>query len=283
MGKILSGKDVAQTYKERMKLEIEQLAEDGKRIPHLIVVLVGAHPASVSYVKGKGKACAEVGMKNTLLEFAENISEDELIQEIIKLNHDNDVDGILVQLPLPNHIRKEEIVKNIDVSKDVDGFHPLNVGKMYLGEETFLPCTPKGIMALLKAAGCNISGKSAVVLGRSQLVGAPVAQLLLQENATVTICHSKTTNIKEYCRNADILIAAVGRMHFVQSDWIKEGAVIIDVGVNRGVDGKLYGDVDFENVKQHASIITPVPGGVGPMTITMLLENTLQAYKRREK
>ena len=281
MSKILSGTEIAHNYKERMKKEIEQLVVQGKREPHLVVILVGQHPASVSYVKGKEKACLEVGVKNTLVKLDHNISEEQLIAEIEKFNQDEGVDGILVQLPLPEHIRKEEIIKRISVAKDVDGFHPVNVGKMYLGEETFIPCTPKGIMALLKKADCEIQGKNAVVLGRSQLVGAPVAQLLLQANATVTICHSKTKNIKQHCLNADIIIAAVGRPHFVRGDWIKKGAVVIDVGVNRSSGGKLYGDVDFDSVSQHTSIITPVPGGVGPMTITMLLENTLLAYKRR--
>lgn len=283
MTTIISGKELAKQYKEKMKQEINQIVEAGKRAPHLVVILVGEHPASLSYVKGKEKACLEIGMKNTLIALPESTTEAELILEIDRLNQDNTVDGILVQLPLPNHINKEEIIKMIDSNKDVDGFHPINVGKMYLNQPCFLPCTPKGIIAMLDSIGYSIEGKHAVVLGRSQLVGAPVSQLLLQRNATITVCHSRTKGIEEYCREADILVAAIGKKGFVKGDWVKEGAVVIDVGVNRGDDGKLYGDVEFEEASKRASAITPVPGGVGPMTITMLLENTLQAYKWREK
>lgn len=283
MAVIISGTEVAKKYKENMKDEIELLIEQGKRVPHLVVILVGEHPASMSYVKGKAKACAEIGMKNTLINLDESVSEAEVILEIDRLNQDSTVDGILVQLPLPAHINKEEIINMIDPEKDVDGFHPLNVGKMYLNQPCFLPCTPKGIIALLDSIDYDVTGKQAVILGRSKLVGAPVSQLLMQRNATITVCHSKTKNIEELCKQADILVAAIGKLEFVKAEWIKEGAVVIDVGVNRGDDGKLYGDVDFNSAIEVAGVITPVPGGVGPMTITMLLENTLQAYKWREK
>ncbi len=282
MGQIIYGNEIAKDIRISLKEEIEQLKQQNKRIPKLVVVLVGDNPASLSYVKGKEKACNEIGMENILHRLSEDTTEEELLMEINKLNQDDSVDGILVQLPLPKHIDESKILFAIDPMKDVDGFHPFNIGKMMLQKETFLPCTPKGIMCLLDKIGYHdLKGKQAVVVGRSNIVGKPIAQLLLNHNATVTVCHSKTENIEEICSRADILIASVGQPRLIKENWVKEGAVVIDVGINR-VDGKLCGDVDFETVKDKASWITPVPKGVGPMTIAMLLENTFQSYQKRE-
>lgn len=282
MGTILYGSEIAKDIRASLKERIAELKERGKRIPRLVVVLVGDNPASISYVTGKEKACNDIGMENILLRFKEDITENELLEEIKKLNEDASVDGILVQLPLPKHINETNVLFAIDPKKDVDGFHPFNMGKMMLQEHTFLPCTPKGIMRMLEVAGLNdLSGKRAVVIGRSNIVGKPITQLLLNKNATVTICHSRTQGIEEICVNADILIASVGKPRLVKANWVKEGAVVIDVGINR-VDGKLCGDVNFDEVKEKASYITPVPKGVGPMTIAMLLENTLQSYEETE-
>jgi methylenetetrahydrofolate dehydrogenase (NADP+)/methenyltetrahydrofolate cyclohydrolase len=242
-------------------------------------VLVGENPASVSYVRGKEKACASIGMTSRHIGLAADISMEKLKETVRSLNEDDEVDGILVQFPLPNHLDQNEIIRTIDPNKDADGLHPVNVGKLYMGEDGFRPCTPLGIMVILKKMNCPIDGMHAVVVGRSQLVGQPVSKLLLDANATVTMCHSHTKNLKEIAASADILIAAVGKPEFFTKEYIKEGAYVIDVGINRTEDGHLVGDVDFEDVREKAGFITPVPKGVGPMTITMLLSNTIRAYE----
>lgn len=274
---IISGTELSKNLRDQMKEEVSKFTS---RLPHLVVILVGDNPASKSYVTGKDKACAQIGIKSTIIKLEETISEKELLEEIEKLNNDDEVDGILVQLPLPKHINEDLVINTISVLKDVDGFHPTNVAKLHLGEDCILPCTPKGIITMLKSVNIDICGKHAVVVGRSNIVGKPVAQLLLNENATVTICHSKTKNLKDITLQADILVAAIGRPNTITKDMVKQGAVVIDVGVNR-VDGHLVGDCDFENIKDIASFITPVPGGVGPMTITTLLQNTLEIYKKK--
>ena len=248
------------------------------RTPGLATVLVGEDPASAVYVRNKNKICHEIGFQSFGQNLSAETTEEELLDIIKKLNSNDEVNGILVQLPLPDHIDSEKILLSIDPEKDVDGFHPINVGKLAIGNALLTPCTPTGIIALLDYYKIEIPGKHAVVLGRSNIVGKPVAHLLLQRHATVTICHSKTKNLQQVNRQADILIAAVGRPHFVNSDMVKEGTVVIDVGINR-VDGKLTGDVDFDQVAEKAGLITPVPGGVGPMTIALLMENTLKAFK----
>lgn len=283
MSEIVYGSEIAKDIKANMKIEIDQLREAGKRIPKLVVVLVGDNPASISYVTGKEKACHVIGMENELIRLSQDVKEEELLALIQQLNQDTSVDGILVQLPLPSHIREDHVIFAIDPSKDVDGFHPYNVGKLVLQEETFVSCTPKGILRILKTIGYeDLSGKRAVVVGRSNIVGKPVAQLLMNQNATVTVCHSRTKDIEKLCREADILIAAIGKPKFIDHNWVKPGAVVIDVGINRDENNKICGDVDFEDVKELVSFITPVPKGVGPMTIAMLLENTLQSYHKRE-
>ncbi|WP_413379813.1 bifunctional methylenetetrahydrofolate dehydrogenase/methenyltetrahydrofolate cyclohydrolase FolD [Alkalihalobacillus sp. 1P02AB] len=276
---ILDGKAIAMVKRKRIKEKVEALANKGI-VPGLAVILVGNDPASQTYVRSKQKACKEVGIYSQLLELPESVSEQTLLVEIDRLNGDDDIDGILVQLPLPKQIRERAVIERISPQKDVDGFHPINIGKMMIGEETFLPCTPFGILEMLKETKINLEGKHVVVIGRSNIVGKPVGQLLLNENATVTYCHSKTRNLRELTTKADILIVAVGRDRIIKAEDVKNGAIVIDVGINR-VDGKLYGDVDFENVKDVVSYITPVPGGVGPMTITMLLENTIESAMRR--
>lgn len=284
MAKVVYGNEIAASIKEELKESINAIKESGKRLPCLVVVLVGENPASISYVTGKEKACLEIGMENRLLRLPEETSQEELLTLIQKLNKDTDVDGILVQLPLPAHIDENEVLFTIDPDKDVDGFHPCNIGKMMMGVETFLPCTPKGIMVMLDHMGCNdLSGKKAVVIGRSNIVGKPVAQLLLQRNATVTIAHSRTKDIEKIASQADVLIAAVGKPRLIKANWVKVGAAVIDVGVNRDENNKLCGDVDFAEVEAKCSYITPVPKGVGPMTIAMLLSNTLEAYKKHMK
>jgi methylenetetrahydrofolate dehydrogenase (NADP+) / methenyltetrahydrofolate cyclohydrolase len=275
---LINGKDLSAELKQEMKAENEVLKQKGLT-PHLTVVLIGDNPASQSYVKGKEKAAAETGISSSVIKLPSSTSEAELLQLINELNEDKSVHGILVQLPLPDQIREQQVIEAIHPDKDVDGFHPSNIGKMMTGEDTFLPCTPYGIITMLKSKNIEIEGKHAVVLGRSNIVGKPVGQLLLNENATVTYCHSRTKNMKEIAANADILIAAIGKENAITADYVKNGAVVIDVGINRKADGKLTGDVDFENVKEKASYITPVPRGVGPMTITMLLKNTIKAAK----
>lgn len=273
---IINGKDLSSELKSTMKTDVKALIEEGVT-PHLTVILVGENPASQSYVRGKKKACAEVGMISTIIELPESVTLTDLITKINELNEDSNVHGILVQLPLPNHIEEQAIIEAIHPDKDVDGFHPINIGKMMTGQDTFLPCTPYGIITMLKSKDISIKGKEAVVLGRSNIVGKPVGQLLLNENATVTYCHSQTKNLKDHTLRADILIVALGKPNYITEDFIKEEAVVIDVGINRLEDGSLTGDVNFEQVKEKASYITPVPRGVGPMTITMLLKNTIKA------
>ena len=283
MAVVISGKDLSQELKDAMKEEVSELSLKYGRVPHLAVVLVGNNPSSISYVTGKEKACEYVGIKNSTIKLSEDITEEELINVVNELNQDNGVDGILVQLPLPKHINEEKIIESIAIEKDVDGFHPLNVANLWLKKECMLPCTPKGIIKLLDKACIEIAGKNAVVIGRSNIVGLPISKLLLDRNATVTICHSKTNDLASVTSQADILIAAIGNPRFVKKEMVKNGAVVIDVGVNRDENGKLCGDVDFDQVEPKASVITKVPGGVGPMTITCLLENTIEAFSRKVK
>lgn len=279
MAIVISGKELAALRRGAMKEEVSTFTEKYGRVPHLAVVLVGEDPGSVSYVAGKEKACIEIGIKNTTIRKPDTISQDELLAIVNELNQDDSVDGILVQLPLPKHMDSDFIINAIVPEKDVDGFHPYNVASLYLKQPGTVSCTPKGIMEILDYAHIEIEGKRAVVIGRSNIVGMPVSKLLLDRNATVTICHSRTKNISEVTSEADILIAAVGKPLFVREDMVKEGAVVIDVGVNRNPEtGKLCGDVDFERVKEKASYITKVPGGVGPMTITCLMENTIECF-----
>lgn len=279
---IISGKDLALSLKQEMAQEVATFPEKYGRVPHLVVILVGEDPGSVSYVTGKAKASAEVGVKNTTIRKSEDISEEELLDIIDELNEDDGVDGILVQLPLPKHIDSDKVIAAIKAEKDVDGFHPTNVANLWLKKPCVLPCTPKGIIKLLKRANVEIAGKEVVVVGRSNIVGLPVSKLLLNENATVTIAHSRTKNLGEVTRRADILVVAIGRPKFVTADMVKQGAVVIDVGVNRDPETKkLCGDVDFAAIEPKASAITPVPGGVGPMTITCLMENTIECFLRK--
>lgn len=281
MSNIIYGNLIAQDIKNELKDIIISLKNDNKRIPCLCVVLVGNNPASLSYIKGKEKACDEIGMDSIMVRLDENIKESELIEKINELNNDDMVDGILVQMPMPAHINENRVMEAISPEKDVDGLNPYNIGKLYLKEDGMMPCTPLGIVEVLKRSNITISGKHAVVVGRSKLVGNPVAKLLLDENATVTLCHSKTINLKEICKSADLLIVAIGKAKFITRDFVKNGAVVIDVGINRTNDGKLVGDVDFDDVKEISSYITPVPKGVGPLTIAMLLKNTFKAYRNR--
>lgn len=275
---VIFGSELSQTMKDEMKKEVAQLKESGLT-PSLTVVLVGDDPASRSYVRGKQKASDYIGIDSQLIELPTETTEQELLELITKLNEDDHVHGILVQLPLPDHVNEQAIIEAISPEKDVDGFHPINIGRMMTGQDTLYPCTPYGIIKMLQSKNIEIEGKHAVVIGRSNIVGKPVGQLLLKENATVTYCHSRTKNMEEYIALADILIVAVGKAHFIDGTHIKPGAVVIDVGVNRIEDGSLTGDVDFESAKQKASYITPVPKGVGPMTITMLMANTIKAAK----
>lgn len=279
---IISGKELSAQLKAEMAAQVAEFPEKYGRVPHLVVILVGDNPASVSYVTGKAKASELVGIRNTTLRKPETISEAELLDIIRDLNADDTVDGILVQLPLPKHISESKVIETISKEKDVDGFHPLNVVALWQKEECILPCTPKGIIKMLKAAGVEIKGRRAVVIGRSNIVGLPVAKLLLDENATVTIAHSRTENLPELTRQAEILVVAIGRPKFVTGDMVSEGTVVIDVGVNRDPEtGKLCGDVDFSAIEPKASVITPVPGGVGPMTICCLMENTIECFLRK--
>ena len=282
MAQVIYGSEVSKDIRSELSEQIAALRASGRRMPKLAVILVGENPASLSYVTGKEKACAQVGMESELIKLPASTSQEELMAVVRRLNADPDVDGILCQPPLPDGLDSAQVIREIRPDKDVDGFHPINVGKLHLKEDGFVPCTPLGCMELLHRMGINPAGKRAVVLGRSNLVGAPVARLLLNENATVTICHSKTENLPQVCAEADILIAAVGRAKMVTADYVKEGAAVIDVGINRSAEGKLVGDVDFASVEPKAGFITPVPKGVGPMTITMLLKNTLKAYRQHE-
>jgi len=279
---IISGKELSAKLKADMAAEVAAFPAKYGRVPHLAVILVGDDPGSVSYVTGKAKASAEVGIRNTTIRKPATIAEEELLGIIASLNADAAVDGILVQLPLPEHIDEARIIAAIDRAKDVDGFHPLNVAALWQKQPCTLPCTPKGIIKMLKTAGVELAGREAVVVGRSNIVGLPVAKLLLDENATVTVAHSRTRNLAEVTRRADILVVAVGRPKFVGADMVAEGAVVVDVGVNRDPEtGKLCGDVDYAAVEPKASVITPVPGGVGPMTICCLMENTIECFLRR--
>ena len=277
--KVIYGTELAAKIKERISLKIDKLTSNGRRVPKLVVIQVGDNPASTTYVRNKINACKEVGFKSEVIKLGEETSENTLKILIDALNNDKMVSGILVQMPLPKHLNERRVAWMIDPSKDVDGLHYDNVGRLHTGLHGFVPCTPLGIMEILKEAEVELEGKHAVVLGRSQLVGMPVAKLLLDKNCTVTVCHSKTTEVDKICREADILIAAVGVPKLVKKDWVKEGAVVIDVGINR-VDGKLVGDVDFDDVMGKAGVITPVPKGVGAMTVAMLLQNTVEAYER---
>lgn len=276
---IISGKELSAKLKAEMAAQVSSFPEKYGRVPHLVVILVGDDPASVSYVTGKAKASQVVGIENTTICRPSDISEEELLCLIRELNADDTVDGILVQLPLPEHISEARVIETISKDKDVDGFHPLNVAALWQKQPCTLPCTPKGIIKMLKAAGVEIKGKRAVVIGRSNIVGLPVAKLLLDENATVTIAHSRTADLPSVTREADILVVAIGRPRFVTADMVKQGAAVIDVGVNRDPEtGKLCGDVDFAAIEPEASVITPVPGGVGPMTICCLMENTIECF-----
>ena len=282
MATIISGKELSAKLKAALAEEVKTFPARYGRVPHLVVILVGEDPGSVSYVTGKAKACEAVGIRNTTLRRSVDITEEELLSLIRDLNADPEVDGILVQLPLPRHISEAKVIETISREKDVDGFHPLNVAALWQKQPCVLPCTPKGIIKMLKEAGVSLAGKRAVVIGRSNIVGLPVAKLLLDENATVTIAHSRTQNLAELTRSAEILVVAIGRPKFVTADMVADGAVVIDVGVNRDPEtGKLCGDVDYAAVEPKASVITPVPGGVGPMTITCLMENTVECFKAR--
>lgn len=283
MAVIIDGKATALAVRGALRQEVESFIAERKTAPGLAVVIVGSDPASQVYVRNKHKACGEVGMYSEVHELPAETTEDELLLLIDKLNKDTKIHGILVQLPLPKHLNEEKVILAIDPKKDVDAFHPQNVGKIMIGNFSFVPCTPAGVMELLKHYNIDPAGKHCVIIGRSNIVGKPQAMLMLKENATVTICHSKTENLAEITKTADILVAAVGRANFVTADMVKIDAVVIDVGINRNADGKLCGDVDFAAVEPMASYITPVPGGVGPMTITMLLKNTLTAAKEQTK
>lgn len=280
MSTMIDGKMVSQQLRDQIKIETASFVKKTKVVPHLVVIIVGSDPASMTYVRNKKKACEAVGFISTVIELAEDVSEAELLEQIQVLNEDETVHGILVQLPLPKHINEDQVIAAIDVKKDVDGFHPYQVGCLVAGLECLKPCTPAGIIELLKAYDIEMAGKHAVIIGRSHIVGKPMIQLLLDENATVTVCHSRTKDLSTFTTIADLLIVAIGKPEFVTADMIKAGVVVIDVGINRLENGKLVGDVDFESVSSKASYITPVPGGVGPMTITMLLRNTLEAAKR---
>lgn len=285
MATIMDGKALSLKLKEQMKQRIAQLKQQGIN-PKLVVVLVGDNSASQVYVRNKHKSCGEVGIESEVITMPEQTTQQELLEVVERLNQDETVDGILVQLPLPKQIDEKTVLRSILPEKDVDGFHPVNVGLLSIGDECFAPATPSGIIAMFQEYGIDIAGKNCVVIGRSNIVGKPMAALLLKNNATVTICHSKTEDLASYTRRADVVIVATGRRHTLTAEMVKEGAVVVDVGMNRNEQGKLCGDVDYEEVKEKASFITPVPGGVGPMTITELLENTIQAaqrYHRAEK
>ena len=281
MAKIISGKDLAASLKAEMAAKVAEYPEKYGRAPKLAVILVGDDPASQTYVRNKAKACETVGITNMTVRMPAETTEEELLSTIASLNRDDSVDGILVQLPVPKHISEVKVIEAIAHEKDVDGFHPLNTAALWQkrpNSSCVIPCTPEGIIKLLESAGCEISGKNAVVIGRSQIVGLPVAKLLLDRNATVTICHSRTAGLAEITRRADILVVAIGRAKFVTGDMVKEGAAVIDVGMDRDENGALCGDVDFASVEPKASAITPVPGGVGPMTICCLMGNTIKCF-----
>lgn len=280
VAKILDGKQIAKEYRQRLKNQVNELKEHGFT-PKLSVILVGNDGASQSYVKSKKKAAEKIGMISEIVHLDESTSEEEVLSELNRLNNDDTVSGILVQVPLPKQVSEQKVLETIDPNKDVDGFHPINIGKLYIDEQTFVPCTPLGIMGILKHADINLEGKNAVVIGRSHIVGQPVSKLLLQANATVTILHSRTKNMNAHLKQADVIVSAVGQPGLVTKENVKKGAVIIDVGNTPDENGKLKGDVAYDEVKEIASAITPVPGGVGPLTITMVLNNTLLAEKLR--
>lgn len=276
MAQIIDGKRISQEIKDELKEKVAELKKQGIN-KCLAVIQVGDDPASSVYVRNKKKGCEYIGIESKSFELPEETTQEELIELVEKLNKDKDVNGILVQLPLPGHIDEDSVIKAISPEKDVDGFHPQSVGALCIGQKGFVSCTPAGIIQLLKRSGIEIAGKECVIVGRSNIVGKPMALLMLRESATVTVCHSKTKNLKEVCSRADILIVAIGKSEFITSEYVKEGAVVIDVGINRGEDNKLRGDVNYEDVFDKCSFITPVPGGVGPMTIAMLLNNCLEA------
>ncbi len=279
MAKLINGKEVAASVRAKVKEETEKFTNETGIQVGLAVIIVGDNPASRIYVNNKKKACEEVGFKSYEYALPAETTQDELLELVRTLNNDETVHGILCQLPLPAHIDEKTVINEINPEKDVDAFHPVNVGKIMIGDYNFLPCTPAGCMELIHSTGISVKGKNCTVVGRSNIVGKPMAMLLLHESGTVTVCHSKTVDLKEECKRADILVAAVGVPKLIKGDMIKEGAVVIDVGMNRLPDGKLCGDVDFEQASEKASYITPVPGGVGPMTIAMLMKNTLTAAK----
>jgi len=279
MAEIIDGKKIAAEIKDRIREEAKILTTEGRR-PGLAAVLVGDNPASVIYVRNKRKACEEVGIYSEEHKLPASTKQDDLLSLIYRLNNDPKIHGILIQLPLPKHLDSEQVLYAVSPKKDVDGLHPNNIGYLTMGSPVFVPCTPAGVMAMLDYHKIPIEGQRAVIIGRSNLVGRPVGLLLMHRNATITVCHSRTRDIDAVCREGDILIAAIGRPRFVTADMVKEGAAVIDVGINRLPDGKLVGDVDYETVSKKAGWITPVPGGVGPMTIAMLLQNTLESAKR---
>ena len=281
MAKIIDGKAISAEIRAEIKAEVEARVARGECRPGLAVIIVGEDPASQVYVRNKKRACEEVGFYSEVYELAADTKQEELNALVDKLNADEKIHGILCQLPLPKHLDENEVILRIDPKKDVDAFHPYNVGKIMIGDYDFLPCTPAGVMALLERSGIEVAGKECVVVGRSNIVGKPQAMLLLHANGTVTVCHSRTKDLAAVCRRADILVAAIGKADFFGADMVKDGAVVIDVGMNRRADGKLTGDVNFAEVEPKASYITPVPGGVGPMTITMLLKNTLTASEKK--
>ncbi len=276
---IIDGKKIAETLRQKLKKEIIEIKSNFKSVPGLTVILIGEDPASKIYVKNKEKFSKEIGINSEVIKYPENIEEKEVLSKIMELNKNKKVSGILVQLPLPKHINKQKVIETILPEKDVDGFHPINVGNLYSGYDSKIPCTPLGCLILLKEVEKNLSGKHAVVIGRSNLNGKPMAQLLLKENCTVTITHSKTKDLKSQCNKADIIIAAVGKPKLVKGDWVKKNAIVIDVGINKTSDG-IVGDIDFNEVSKVARAVTPVPGGVGPMTIACLLRNTVECFKR---
>lgn len=274
----IDGKEISQQIKDELKVKVAKYKEEGKEIS-MAVILVGNDPASAVYVGNKKKACEYIGIKSLSYELEESTTKEELLALIDKLNKDDSVNGILVQLPLPKHINEDEVIKAISPNKDVDGFHPENVGRLSIGQKGFVSCTPAGVIELLKRSNIEIEGKNCVVIGRSNIVGKPMSLLLLRENGTVTITHSRTKNLKEYTKNADILVVAIGKPKFIDAQYVKEGACVIDVGIHRGEDGKLCGDVDYDSVKEVAGALTPVPGGVGPMTIAMLMKNCVESVE----
>ena len=283
MAQIIDGKELAKKVRLELKDEVEKLKKDDNIHPKLAVIMVGSDPASQIYVRNKSKACDEIGIEFEEFLLDENTTQKELLDLIDRLNENEKVNGILLQSPIPKNLDINEAFRRISPEKDVDGFNPVNVGKLTLGQKGFISCTPFGVIKMLEEYNIDIEGKNAVVLGRSNIVGKPMSQCLLNKNATVTICHSKTKNINDITKNADIIVAAIGKKEFVKGDMVKEGVVVIDVGINRGEDGKLKGDVDFDEVSKKASYITPVPGGVGPMTIAMLMTNVVKAAKDQNK